>query len=618
VARESGDRSLPRLSRRQTALGGTTLAVGAALAACAPGRPAQESAPAAPGAATAPSGTPAPIATAAGGVPTTGGVVPTPRDQTVVIDQGVFQVFDSFNPYIPNGQQYQAGYIQAAKEYLFYANFAAGKVEPHLGTGWKYNEDFTQLTLSLNPKATWSDGKPFTASDVKFTLEMLIKNPSLLLGADVRRFVDTVATPDPQTVQIKLKAANPRFHYVFICGIVSGFEVVPEHIWGSVDPTTFKDNPPVRTGPYVLDRVIPEQFMFIWKKNPNYWNRANEDFKPQYVVYRSSPVVDSAIEEFKRGQSDMVNHGIVTFTHMKAIQDSGYKTMQIETRFRDPCPRGFSFNSDASKGILADPRGRWAISSLIDREKIGNNVWLMKTPPAQYPWADYKSNSQWENTSLAGQYKLAYDPRKAAAMLDDLGAKAGADGKRVFNGKPVQIEIGTQALVGQPEHAIAELVAGELTKLGVDATFRAYTGTVWTTKFQTGDFDIWSGWICGADFDPDRLFTNYQGDRAMPIGQTASSGNEVRLQAPPFDAVTKQLDVSDPSDSKNKPLFDQALEEYYKALPSTPIIQTTYPVCTNTSYWTGWPTDDDLYQVPLGWWGQFHFVLARLKPTGKK
>jgi peptide/nickel transport system substrate-binding protein len=203
-------------------------------------------------------------------------------------------------------------------------------------------------------------------------------------------------------------------------------------------------------------------------------------------------------------------------------------------------------------------------------------------------------------------------------MLDDMGAKAGADGKRVFNGKPVQIEIGTQALVGQPEHAIAELVAGELTKLGVDATFRAYTGTVWTTKWQTGDFDIWSGWICGADFDPDRLFTNYQGDRAMPIGQTASSGNEVRLQAPPFDAVTKQLDVSDPSDSKNKPLFDQALEEYYKALPSTPIIQTTYPVCTNTSYWTGWPTDDDLYQVPLGWWGQFHFVLARLKPTGKK
>ena len=57
--------------------------------------------------------------------------------------------------------------------------------------------------------------------------------------------------------------------------------------------------------------------------NPDYWNRANEDFKPQYVVYRSSPVVDSAIEEFKRGQSDMVNHGIVTFTHMKAIQDSG-------------------------------------------------------------------------------------------------------------------------------------------------------------------------------------------------------------------------------------------------------------------------------------------------------
>jgi peptide/nickel transport system substrate-binding protein len=604
------------VTRRSALVGTGALTAGAILTACGPSPTAPQSAPSAP---TVISGTPRPVATSATtGQPMQGAVIPTPRNQTVVIDQTVFQVFDSFNPYIPNGQQYQAGYVQAAKEYLFYANFAAGKIEPHLGTGWKYNGDFSQLTISLNPKAKWNDGQPFTSKDVKFTIEMLQKNTSLLSGADVRRFVDAVDTPDPQTVAIKLKTPNPRFHYVFICGIVSGFEVVPEHVWSKVDPTTFKDNPPVRTGPYKLDRVIPEQFMFVWKKDPNYWNKANQDYKPEYIIYRSSPVVDSAIEEFKRAQTDMVSHGVVTFTHMKSIQDGGYKPMQIETRFRDPCPRGLTINTDASKGVLSDPRGRWALSSLLDREKIGSNVWLMKTPPAQYPWADYQSNSQWENAALASQYKLTYDPRKAAALLDEMGAKAGPDGKRVFNGKPVQIELGTSAVVGNPEYAIAELVAGELNKLGVDATFRSYTGTVWTTKYQTGDYDVWSGWICGADFDPNRLFTNYQGDRAVPVGQTAVSANEARLRSPSFDAVTKQLDVSDPTDSKNKLLFDKALEEYYKALPSIPIIQTTYPVCTNTTYWTGWPTDNDLYQVPLGWWGQFHFVLARLKPTGAK
>jgi len=112
------------------------------------------------------------------------------------------------------------------------------------------------------------------------------------------------------------------------------------------------------------------------------------------------------------------------------------------------------------------------------------------------------------------------------------------------------------------------------------------------------------------------LFTNYQSDRAVPVGTSAPSANEARLKSPSFDGASKKLDTSDPTDPKNKPLFDTALEEYYKAIPSTPIIQTTYPVCTNLTYWTGWPTDGDLYSVPLNWWGQFRWVLLGLKPTG--
>ncbi len=125
-------------------------------------------------------------------------------------------------------------------------------------------------------------------------------------------------------------------------------------------------------------------------------------------------------EEFKRGQTDIAGFD---YTHMKAIQDGGYKNMQIETAFRDPCPRGVWINSDPSKGLLADSRMHWAISYLLDREKIGSQIWLINTPPAQYPWADYKSNSQWENASIAGENKLTYDPKKAASLLDEMGGE---------------------------------------------------------------------------------------------------------------------------------------------------------------------------------------------------
>jgi peptide/nickel transport system substrate-binding protein len=560
--------------------------------------------------------TEAPKPAAPSGPPSKGAVVPTPRHQTVVLDQSTFFVFDSFNPFIPNGQQYQAGFQQTCKEFLFYANYAAGKIEPWLGASWKYNTDFTELLIQLNPRARFNDGKPLTSKDIKFGIDML-KNDAALLGtgaAEIRTYVDNVTTPDEQSVAIKLKTGNPRFHYIFICGIVNGFEVIPEHVWGKVDPKTHKDNPPTRTGPYKLDRVIPDQFMFIWKKYPDYWNKGVMDPAPEYVVYRSAPVVDSSIEEFKRGQSDLA--GNLTYPHMKQVKEA-YAPTQIVTSFRDPCPRAFWINSDPSKGLLADPRMRWAMSYLMDRKKIGTTIWLIETPPAQYPWADYKSNDQWTNKEIADQYPLTYDPKKAASLLDEMGAVMQGN-QRMYQGKPLSYEIMTPAIVGNPEYQIGQSVADEFKKLGVEVTVRSYTNPIWTQKWNTGDFDISSHWLCGVSFDPGQLYQQFLGNRAVPIGQIATNGNQVRLKDPAFDALASKVDVSDPTNPSNKALFDQTLAAYYKSLPAIPIIQTTYPVITNNTYWTGWPSDENLYQVPLNWWGQYLHVIGKLKPTGKQ
>ncbi len=641
-----------RISRRQVVqaamIGSSGVVAGALVAACGGGAaPAPTTAPTQP-AATAPTATSAPAAataaptaTTAAAAPTTaaaaptattaaqatpevklnangqlehGAVVPTPRNQTLVVDQTRFQVFDSFNPFIPNGQQYQAGFQQGCKEFLFYANYAAGKIEPWLGTGWKYNSDFTELTITMNPAAHWNDGHPMTANDLKFSIEMLLNNKSLLGGTAMRQFVDGVSTTDAQTAVIHLKTANPRFHYNFICGIVGGFEVVPEHIWSKQDPTTFKDNPPVRSGPYKLDRVIPNQFMFVWKKDPNYWNKGQLNPAPEYLVYRTGPVVDSAVEEFKRAQTDVAGFD---YTHMKSIVDSGYKNIQIETAFRDPCPRGLWINSDPSKGLLAEPQMHWVLSYLLDREKIGTSVWLIKTPPAQYPWADYKSNTQWENKSIADENALTYDPKKAADLLDKLGTKLESPTKRTFQGKPITFEIMTPAVVGNPEYVIGQLLADELKKLGIEASVRSYTNSVWTQKWQTGSFDISSHWLCGVSFDPNQLYTNWEIDKASPIGTVAVNGNEIRLHDKDLDADARKLDTIDPTAPGAKGVFDKALSDYYRVLPAIPTIQTTYPTAFNTTYWTNWPTDDNLYHVPANWWGQFLFVIGNIKPTGK-
>lgn len=541
---------------------------------------------------------------------------PTPRNKTVLLDQVEFTVYDSFNSFIPNGEQYNAGLGQICKEYLFYYNFVSGETKPWLGTGWEYNAENTELTIKLNPNAHWNDGKPFTSKDVQFTIQMLMDNSALAGGDTYRTFVDSITIPDDQTVIFALKEPNSRFHYNFVCGIVSGQIIVAEHIWSSQDPMQFKNNPPVLTGPYVLDRTIPDQKMYIWKKNPDYWNKAELDPEPEYVVYRTAPTPDSEVEEFKRAQVDVASFD---YTHATAVKNGGYENIDVTTRFRDPCPRAIAINCDPSKGLLADPKMHWVISYLLDRETLGKTVWPVPTPPAQYPWADYPSNEKWSNKEIADKYQLVFDPTQAEKLLDELGTEKGSDGKRTFEGEPIRYEVMTSAKVGEPEYINGEKLVEELNKVGIEANIRAYAGAVWNEKYSNGDYDIATWWLCGNVFDPGQLYTFFEKEKSKPVGENASiTGNYFRAQYDELSELANQVDSADPNDDANKELYDKTLEAYYKYLPIMPIYQTTYPTVFNTSYWTGWPNDDDLYEVPSNWWGQFLFVIGRVKSTGRE
>ncbi len=226
---------------------------------------------------------------------------------------------------MPNGSPSGSGMDVFCKEYMFYLNLATGEVINWLATGYSYNADFTELTFKLEPRAKWSDGEPLTSADLQFTLRMLRDRKDLLGGGgDYTEFLDDVATPDPQTAVLQLKKANPRFHYAFIATILSGFDIRPKHIWEDQDPTKFKDNPPIRTGPYILDEAIQNQKMFVWKKNPDYWNKENLDPKPEYVIYQSTAKqADAAALAFERAQVDC---GSINEEHAKLLRSGATRT----------------------------------------------------------------------------------------------------------------------------------------------------------------------------------------------------------------------------------------------------------------------------------------------------
>jgi peptide/nickel transport system substrate-binding protein len=461
--------------------------------------------------------------------------IPTPRDQTVVVAQVEYTVFDSWNRLIPNGAPASAGLESLAMEALFYLNLATGELKPWLSTGYKYNDSHTELTFTFDPKVKWSDGQPFTSKDFKFTVELLRDRRDLLGGGgDLSDFVKTVETPDDHTAVITMNKPTPRLHYGFIAAIAApNYEILPEHIWRGKDPTRFKANPPIRTGPYVLDKTNRSLKMMIWKKNPDYWAKDKLDPAPQYAIFLSTAKqADSAALSFERAEIDV---GSIDAEHAKQLGNQGYPNM-VTTQFHDPNPRVLWLNNDPARGVIAEPKMHWAINYLLDREKIGNSIWPVKVPPATYPWADYPSNDKWKNDELANKYKFEFNPGKAVQLLDEVAPK-GAGGKRMYQGKEINLEMITPSPVDGGEYAIANLLKTELIKAGVPTTLRSLSGSVHDEKFQRGEYDIDSFWA-GFSFDPEQLYMDWESSKAKKIGTNAVDKNKLRFRDPQLDGLS--------------------------------------------------------------------------------
>src|SRR5713226_7398472 len=67
-------------------------------------------------------------------------------------------------------------------------------IVPELATSWAWNEEGTELTFPLRQGVKWHDGKPFTAADVKCTLDLLQGKGSEKLRINPRKsWFDNVA-----------------------------------------------------------------------------------------------------------------------------------------------------------------------------------------------------------------------------------------------------------------------------------------------------------------------------------------------------------------------------------------------------------------------------------------
>jgi len=455
-----------------------------------------------------------------------GVTMPFNRSEVIISDQVDFSIFDSFNPMIPNGWHYQNGVQQFVVEFLWYVNYATGEITPRLGESWEYNEDYTKLTLYLRKGVTWNDGEPFTAKDVVWTLNMAMDPQYDDLGGlpqSEAEYWSKVYAADDFTVVIEMTEPRPRQHQMFWCKIVGGTIIYPEHIWANVDPYTFKNDPPVWTGPYKFSKAYPENKVFVWERNDDYWGKAIGNFpEAKYAIYRTGPSTEQQLAEVKENNMDIFGLDYDVWLQNKADIPQINQVVYV-----DPCPRAAWFN-EASEPHLSQPEFRRAMSMLMNREKWGANIWAPPSKSAQGLWADYRNLDPYINQEAKAQWgTLEYNPDKALELLESIGYKQ-EGGKLIGpDGAQVKIAVTTPVGVGGKEYLMGQDFTEELKLIGIDATFEYVEGIFWDSV-DRGEFQIGFWWFCGATVDPLELYREYVCDNAAPVGEVSQKGNGPR------------------------------------------------------------------------------------------
>ena len=121
---------------------------------------------------------------------------------------------------------------------------------PATAAKWEVLDGGHKYVLHLDPRATFSDGKPVLAGDVVFTMRKIVDSPQFG-GAFASIDLEQTKAVDERTVHVVFKEVHVAQLLAF------NIPVLPEHVYGQGDFA--KNRAVVGNGPYVLVKREPDR-----------------------------------------------------------------------------------------------------------------------------------------------------------------------------------------------------------------------------------------------------------------------------------------------------------------------------------------------------------------------
>lgn len=339
------------------------------------------------------------------------------------------------------------------------------KIAKDLAEDYSVSEDGMTWTVTIRGDVQFTDGEALTAEDVAFTYNHC-KEKSAVNDFTMLERAEAV---DDTTVEFHM--AKPFAIWPYTMATVG---IVPEHAYDE----NYGQNP-VGSGRYIMKQWDKGQ-QIIFEANPDYYGEAPEIQKLTVLFMEE----DAALAAAMAGQAD-VAHTAASYSDQEI---KGYTLMAVQTvdnrGFNLPCcmPQekdGVTYGN----AFTADVNVRRAINIGIDRQEMIDHV-LNGYGTAAYSVCD---KLPWYNNAC----EAAYDPQKAAEILEQAGWMEGADGIREKDG--VKAEMTLMFSNGDSvRQALAEDTANQLKELGILVTTE---GVGWDTAYDRAQSQplVW-GW----------------------------------------------------------------------------------------------------------------------------
>ena len=516
-------------------------------------------------------------------------------------------IWNIYNP----GTSFQNGTVILFEPLAYYSAFNDTEY-PWLAESWNYNDDFTQLTINLREGITWSDGEPFGAHDVVYTINHLLENSGINRSSQVQRDVESVEQLDDSTVVVNFQGPRPKFFYFMTYKFGVGLYIVPKHIFEGQDWLEFANFDldkgwPITTGPWEVVQTSPEQKLI--NRRDSWWavDRGLVDQLPEVlqIVYVPNPgetqMAQAVINDEADATLDLRPTTIreVLARNSNVITHSGYNKPY---GYVDWWPIGLLFN--ASKPPYDDKNVRWAVSYYIDRDQLIDVAYDGAGTPSVLPIPTYAPLQRYFDAiedELGGEYNTnEYNPAKGDERMAAAGYTKNADGYWEKDGSEIVCDILGFGIFND----FGPILARQLDNHGIKSSYANPPDA--GSRMVAGEASCGLRGHGASLRDPYFTMNLYRGTEDEP--------NLYRWSNERWNEITDEASATGIEDvARLEELWKEAMDIWLEELPDVQILEWYHRIPMNTTYWTNWPTHDNPYTNGAFWHLTFQLILNNLR-----